>query len=737
MSHIVSISYRGQQPGASSPVGSLALAQELPEQKQLTVADVATIIDDMHGVVDPCQNTRDNNSYLAIPLPGTNLKEHQQQYLQGKFSSTSSLENLAENFGGSCLVKQGKPIKLEIYAFWSNREIEDNYKLICPVGRVDNKRQVQSRFRLRIEVSNAAEIDFSYFVLERPGFQAFKKLEWIGGNIVDQYGRAKSIASPRWDRGGRLYWSENIRSGHIFAEFDTIYDQWTCTLPGVLTSGKRDYNATVTAIWAGDPVELALEVPDAGDEESAPCQEVLNDAEAVDLSVPSNDPPRSDAEPVDPADDGECYQVTITDYYHPCTGDYVRTGETQVPAPCDGFDDLDGPNPPPIYKEAFISVGDPAFASGTDCGDPCTADGYQEICCRPPDESLCVPACLQWYSKNQGGLLPPGGIDALKQQYGDNVAVVWVYPEDGDCGGHVDKLVLPTDPCVDPCDGVAQLVWSPGNPSGIAPGGSVELSVTGGNYPDLPVLWSIASGTGYTFSNGQQQITAGLTVTVYAGAVICGAAVINADDGCTEVTGSVVSTSAMSFDYQNPGENPDTILAGTAFETYRIKDFVGEPTWTISGASPAQVYFYDTENQQEVTGSSAWGIVVDADICDDIEFELTVTDSCDVIELDITGVSRGPLAFDYQYPGENPVSVAPDGGYEVYRVKDNIGGMVWTVSGAPSSQVYFLGTANLQTVESNSVAWGIVFASSLPVGTSITLTVADDCRYVELVIVTT
>ena len=431
MNHVISISYRGQQPGASSPVGSLALAQELPEQKQLTVADVATIIDDMHGVVDPCLNARDNNSYFATPLPGTSLREHQQQYLQSKYSSTSSLENLASQFGGSCLVKQGRPIKLEIYAFWSNREIEDNYKLICPVGRVDNKRQVQSRFRLRIEVSNASAIDFSYFVLDRPGFPSFKHLEWISGNVVDQYGRAKTIASPRWDRSGRLYWSENIRSGHIFAEFDTIYDQWTCTLQGVWTEGKRDYNATVTAIWAGSPVELSLEVPDAGAEESDPCSSLSNTTAAVDLSVQGNEPAGSG----DP-EKKDCEQRIDYEIYGRCSGDLIDYYTEYVPAPCE-----DGKNPPDKIVISFAA--DPGY----DCGSACTAEGYEEICCRPPAVPGCVPTCLEYYSTNQGGLLPPGGMDALKKEYGDDVQVIWVYPEDGDCGVHTDKLVLPNEDC--------------------------------------------------------------------------------------------------------------------------------------------------------------------------------------------------------------------------------------------------------------------------------------------------
>jgi hypothetical protein len=560
------------------------LAQELPEQSQLTVADVATIIDDMHGVVDPCQNTRDDDSYFALPEMGTSLEEHQQQYLQEKYSSTSSLENLAEKFGGSCAVKQGEAIKFEVYAFWTNYDIADNYKLICPVGRLDNQRQVQSRFRLRIEVSNASAIDFSYFVLERAGFPAFKNLEWIGGNVVDQYGRAKSIPDPQWDRGGRLYWSESIRSGHIFVEFDTIYDRWDCTLQGVWTSGKRDYNATVTAIWAGNPVSLSLEVPDAGAEESEPCQENLNDAEAVDLSVPSNEPPESEAEPVDPGQDDKCYQVTITDYYHPCTGDYIRSGETQVPAPCDGFDDLDGPNPPVIYNEAFIGAGDPDYEAGRDCGGPCTAAEYEELCCRPPDESYCVPTCLQVQSKNLGGLLPVGGMDALKQEYGDDVQVVWVYPEDGDCGVHTDKLILPDDCCVN-----GDIVIDTDNSAEtVSPSSDALISWTGGQDK---ITFEVA-GQGFwlnqAFSVKKQQQGNDHSVTVYTDSGNCGTGTLSFDDGCSTTSWEIRSTAGSwqldSVTPYPPGECPgqtgetDGCISGGTRQTRTVCAITGYST---------------------------------------------------------------------------------------------------------------------------------------------------------------
>jgi hypothetical protein len=687
---------------------------------------VAAIIDDMHGVVDPCQNTRDNNSYFAKPLPGTSLREHQQQYLQSKYNSTTSLENLASQFGGSCLVKQGRPIKLEIYAFWSNRAIEDNYKLICPVGRVDNKRQVQSRFRLRIEVSNASAIDFSYFVLERPGFPPFKHLEWIGGNVVDQYGRAKSIADPQWDRGGRLYWAENIRSGHIFAEFDTIYDQWTCTLQGVWTTGKRDYNATVTAIWAGNPVELPLDVPDAEAEESEPCEAFANIADPVDLSVPNNEISSVPGSvtitgTVAGQDDRQCYQVIITKYYHPCTGVHVRDEETQVPAPCDGPDDLDGPNPPPIYLEAFIGVGDPDFESGRDCSQPCTPEGYEEICCHPPAYSWCVPTCTQWQSKNQGGLLPPGGIAALKQEYGDDVQVVWVYPEDGDCGVHTDTLIMPTGGCKDLCDGVDSLSWDADNPVTIAPNSTVSLSVVGGNPPDLPIYWEITSGSGYTLTGGGQTYSGGRTIDLIAGGSICGPAEITAYDDCTDTAGSVINTGGITL----RADNPSTIQTGS-YGVFYIDGGINPKTFTISGASSSDVYFLGGVQEVSTTAGYIY-VYVRYPICGDIDFFLSVDDGCNT---DSQMIIAGAMPITLR--ADNP-STIQTGSYGVFYIDGGINPKTFTISGASSSDVYFLG--GVQEV-STTAGYIYVYVRYGAIGLTFDLSVDDGCNTDSQTIIT-
>jgi len=542
MNQIINIKIQGQQPSTDSLAGSLKLAQEIPEQSSATVFDVATIIDQMHGVENPCQNTRNPQSYHPDPAQGVSLVEHQQAYLQNKYSTTSALEGLASEFGGNCLAKQGKPVTIEVFAFWSNEGIADDYKLICPVGRIDNQRRVQKRMRLKISVSGASSVDFGYYVKERVSFSDFYELFWVGGNVVDIYGKRKSIPAPQWDGETQLYWGEPITNGHIFVEFDTIYDIWDCTLQGVWTDSKRDYAATVTGIWAGTAPELPLVVPKAEAEEAEPCSSLSNTADAVDLSVPSNEVGSVTVTGTAAGqDDRKCYQVTITYYYHPCTGDYVRSGKTQVPAPCDGPDDLDGPNPPPMYKEGFIGVGDPDFEPGRECESPCTPEGYEEICCRPPAGPGCVPTCTQWKSKNQGGLLPPGGMDALKQEYGDDVQIEWVYPEDGNCGTHTDKLVLPGGSC--DCEKAEKLaILDESVPEEIAAGGSVIIVWEGGISP----FSCSVSGKGFFFAGGETEAEVnGSSVYIYATAESCGTCNFEVEDECGKDSISLRSSNCV------------------------------------------------------------------------------------------------------------------------------------------------------------------------------------------------
>lgn len=432
MNQIVNIRIQGQAPSTDSATGSLKLAQELPEQASATVFDVATIIDQMHGVENPCLNTRNPQSYQPEPAEGVSLVEHQQSYLQQKYSTAAALEGLAGDFGGSCSAKQGKPVTIEVFSFWSNEDIADNYKLICPVGRIDNQRRVQKRMRLKISVSGASSVDFAYYVKERVLFSDFYELFWVGGNVVDIYGKRKSIPAPQWDGGTQLYWDEPIISGHIFVEFDTIYDIWDCTLPGVWTDSKRDYAATVTGIWAGSPPELALVVPQADAEESEPCSSLSNTADAVDLSVPSNNPP----EPEQPIDEG-CEQRINYEVRGRCSGKLLDSWTEYVPAPCED----QGKNPPDKLLLSYAAEAD----SG--CGSACTAEGYEEVCCRPPAVPGCVPDCLEYKTVNRGGLLPEGGLAGLKAKHGDNVQIGWVCPEGGNCGTHTDKLVVPDGDC--------------------------------------------------------------------------------------------------------------------------------------------------------------------------------------------------------------------------------------------------------------------------------------------------
>ncbi len=457
MNKIVELELRGQQPASGSASGSLKLAQELPDQSSLTVFDVAKIIDEMHGVTDQCQNLRGPESYLAKPATGQTLQQHHQQYLHNKFSSQAAVQNLAQKFGANCAAKRGEPITLKIFAFWSSEEIADNYKLICPVARLQNKRRVQSLFRLKIEVSGESEVDFGYYVKRPPPesqIPVFKKLFWIGGNVVDRFGKSKAIAPPAWDGGTKLYWGEEITNGFIFAEFETIYDTWDCVLPGVWTDGKRSYSATVTGIWAGTPPELPLKVPDAQAEEQADCAGADNDEELGDMSLPDANT-GNDIKTVTFVAAGGCKKHIEYELRHPCTGEIIESKSEDVPAEC-----VDGGNPPDVKVVNYLGQGDPRFEAGKDCTGPCTAAGYEAICCRPPDHPYCVPQCLEFRSVNQGGLLPPGGLEALKAEYGDDVEIEWIYPKDGYCGEHVDRLEVPQTQCGCPSNSFVHLMYT-------------------------------------------------------------------------------------------------------------------------------------------------------------------------------------------------------------------------------------------------------------------------------------
>lgn len=393
---IVQVNYRGSDAGSSGDFGVLKLSQDPPEKQALTTAEAAEIIKELH------------NGYEPDYQSDKTLIDQQREHLAAALASLEARKKVVESMGGFCGGIEGDTRKTEVFVLWSNQDVADNYKLICPTGILGNKRQVQRRLQYKVTVTDAAAYSVGLYA------KRIYNLEWIG-TVTDGEGKVVDAPGLSWDGNGQVVWGQSS-SGTFFFDVEAIFDIWDLSISGIVVGDSRDYTAVVTALWAGEPESLEINRPDA-EKYQLGC--------SVGVSK------------------GACDQKITHEIKHPCTGETLDSWIEIVPTAC-----VDGADPPDQRRVTFIGIGDPRFGE-SNCN-KCDADAYEEICCQKPPVPVCVPVCMEYKSVNRGGLLPVGGMDALRQRYGDDVQVFFIWPADGDCGIHTDKLVLPdTDCCPD------------------------------------------------------------------------------------------------------------------------------------------------------------------------------------------------------------------------------------------------------------------------------------------------
>ena len=601
MKNILTLQYVAPRSPVKN-LGILKLMQEEPDKNALSEEEAAEIISKLH------------DGYVPDYESNISLDDQHRFFLQEKFSKKEYIKEFIKLLKGDCEAKKGDAIKKELYVIWSNVEIAESYKLICTTGILSNRRQQQSRLRVKISVSNAEYVDLGYYVLY------FYRLAWIAA--------PQGFDTPLldWDGNGRLSFGGAV-TGEIYAEFEAVYDVWDISLPGVHVGDYRDYTALVIALWPGPPESLELDVPKK---------------ETIDLDCPDL--------AYEFVDDQKCAQKIKTEIKNPCTGYLVDSKSESYPAEC-----VDGANPADKKIVYYIGLGDPRL--GNACND-CTAEKYEELCCHPPAAG-CVPSCLSYRRANQGGLMPHGGYKAIKAQYGDDAIIEWVYPDDGYCGEHVDRLSVSS---CDKCKDIEKLQWDSGNPDIIAPNGVVDIVVSGGKSAELPIIWKISSGQGYSFSGGLQEISNGNVVRLYASAIICGDAKITANDGCSSAEGTVRPSNRITLD-----KSSVSLLPGQTVTVYRASGGTKPWTWAAEGAV-------------QITGGGLtngdWAYAhLPLGACDGGAIKITdncwTSDTCTVVN------ARQPIVLD-----KDSVSLLPGQTVTVYRASGGTQPWTWAAEGA-------------------------------------------------------
>ena len=612
---------------------------ERPATERMTVGQAADIVAGVFGT-GTCGNQDQSDAYQVPTDPNTSLNEGAANYLAAKFPGSGGVAELAEKFGvqnlcPATLAPSGKKT-LPVYVHASSDAVFEDYRLVSYGSANSGPVIIEEDIELRFEFTRSASLPIYYWIDEEKLKEYFKFPEFYG-DIIEWRGNPKNNRGERVDppavriQGGQVLLHGYYSGILIVRRLPIKYHRWMITVTGTaLEDGKREYKGRVSAISSAyglGPVDQQVGESETMQDKAAECPLEDDNPLATDSTgavvVCSRD---SSGELVCSGDDDDpkgrgifCFIEIKKELIQQCTGDYLRdlpTEYRQVDCPDSVTPTRNSPaalnyNPalPKYYKKVGEVTEEVYSYEGTTR--QITDAEYEEVCCHAPVKSWCVPYCREIKSNYYGPVEIEGGRQKYIDQYNGKTVFVPVGTEFGPCGTLKDIFVNPSGSC-DSCASAPGLVWAEDNPQIIAPNSSVDLELTGGNYPDLPITWEITAGEGYSFSGGGQTITAGLVVTLDAGAALCGPAGITVTDGCSGAGGSVDPTNKITLNRSSYTLSPGGSLRLTS------TGGVVPKTWSTSG--PVTIYRGGGTNY-------TWADVqLDSSACED--GSVTTTDGC-------------------------------------------------------------------------------------------------------------
>jgi hypothetical protein len=682
----------GAGPSGGAIVYWINMTTDPPEEtSSISKGDLADWLDSEYGIVEHCTSEKSADAYDPSD-PDDTTETRLQDALSGDRCSDSALQI---GLPTACAVgrRLGDSVTETVYVHWSNPDtIGENYTFratsdISPSGPTRGGKTIS----VVIDFTDTDYTSIKRYADADDVADLWKDNppEFLGNVLVGQAIVDRDTIGVGWSNG-RITLTQPV-SGRLTFLLPIQYDVWSVSIPGVIVGNKRNYTATAYAfsdfLTVPAEVELSNEIEDPA--EGSDC----------DLCGGSTDPLGENTDGSTVVVNSSCQLRTDWEIRNKCdTSIIVDSGTTYTDTPCPSKR---------VRTVTYTTAGTPDSAKITE-------EEYTEECCTDNPEKRCIPECREITNTWAGGVPVQPSEESWRSRYPNSVVTfVRVRPPNG-CGVRRDKFVA--ERCG--CDGITKLVWAAANPTIIAPNGSVALEVTGGDPPGEPITWEITSGEEYTLTGGGQSYTGGRSVDLFAGAFPCGSAEIGVADSCSDVTGTVDHTGGLTLRTSNPTSiNDDTIAR------FYKDNGVSPTTFTISGVSSSDVYFYNTANIQEITTTAASLLIrVRYGICSDIEFTLTVDDGCNTDSQSITAVANLPLTLRTS----NPTLIKDDTVAGFY--KDNgVSPTTFTISGVSSSDVYFNGTANIQEI-TTTVASIYIRVRPSAIGLSFDLTVNDGCN---------
>lgn len=510
----------------SSPEFSITLTQEI-EDETATVGEAAELVDAIFDI-ELCDPPPEEDEPKE-PVPEEDFEE----IVTEKFDM-----NL-------CYINDGFDYLTHVIVDRSDDTVP--YTLRITNGKLGDTVVTSEEISEHIEVNSQTYVDLKYHPV---------------GEVETSWGDSSTDTPKITVTGKRLSW-EGEATGSISAVYLSKYEVVEVTVFGD-TENKEYGECTVIAFYYGIVEELELQPPQSYVDDLDLWKNLCNPDIIVKMGDDKNKPQ---------------WVSTRTTYKCQCSGDQSRVVYKNEPDHWDIaisklLDDADKLNeqakdPTLTNKERealqvaekakrdkaaetsvahgkalkqyiFPGVIREEFGGYEDCGettgDMNDPDFYEQVCCDPPEVPL--PICKTLYRQNGGGKeIDKETLTELTSQYGNQLKLVPVTPEDGDCGITKTTQVLVSKNC---CDVTPPLVYDDENSAEIITDQSSGLVfVSGGRYP----LTVSVRGNGFYLDNNRS-IKDGYVYSnqflIYT-ANACGACQVTVSDGCSSVVGYIRS----------------------------------------------------------------------------------------------------------------------------------------------------------------------------------------------------
>lgn len=566
-SHPLTITITAPPAGSAEENYWIRLVQTNADGDFATVADAAQVIDAVFEI-NPCEDAGTGGEAAELNPDGT-------------YATAVAEADFANVVKGvidfdACLAAGRYDWTATLAIIRSHNAIP--YNLVIEGGQLVQTVVVTGQIAANLVFSGETSLDLEFPVVA--GFSA----AW-SGRVVTESGNPPQVTLL----GSTINLTE-AATGNLSLRYLTEYDRATITIPG---NGETSLqSAEVLAFWhyLVEPFTLSppeIDATSAGDR--------LLCSQQVDIDIP---------------EETLCWE-TVSQYTLCSCGDgeYDRVDvEQSVSCP-------EGASP----GDHFMGTRS-VLAGYADCGKPAfddisTPEFYEQKCCVPPPFPL--PRCITQRSVMGGGVGIVNGPQYYLDTYGPGTRIVGVSPRDGICGTIEWQQRIAAENC---CEDAVPLVAHPDNPSTIAPGGSVEMRVTGGD-PDTDFLWT-ASG-GLMFINGTNTIFTGHNAQVFAPEQVCPNNVVRVDDGC----------SAINMPLHGP-DDPLSISVPPGEYTFRgvFVEVTGGVPPLILTTSGNHTHFSNGLREIAIGSGGLVQIFVDPPQVCDGDFTVAVSDRCAAVE---------------------------------------------------------------------------------------------------------